>query len=253
MSDFCFLRRQGLILVSVTDFDAKTFIGEFVLNKDREMVWKDGPLITAMRHGHLLGLDEINMAENQILAALNHALMYREYYIAEIDEWVRAHEHFRCIATMNPHEGYLGTKELNPAVKRRFGLYLTLNYPTPELEFKIVASQSGYDNAEFITQAIEVANALRNDASEGIELISSECSPDHLVRWAKLVASGRDAWRGFELAVVGHAQPHDREHLREVMSRTFGPGPASEDWDQIEQILIDSDEFKRRLNDIKQK
>lgn len=249
--DWCFLRRQGVVLVSVTDFDAKTFIGEFILDENRQMKWKDGPLPTAMRHGLLLYLDEINMAENQILAALNHALMYREYYVAETDEWVRAHPNFRCVAAMNPHEGHLGTKELNPAVKRRFRIHLLLENPTPENEKKIVKTQTGYEEDEFIDKVIQVATSLRHDAEEGVELISSPCSPDHLVTWTKLVMGGRDAWRAFELAVVGGAEPQDREHFREVMQRTFGPVQQSENWDELQAALISEDEFKRRLHDVK--
>lgn len=249
-SDFCFLRKMGLLLISVTDFDAKTFIGEWVLNQKREMVWKDGPLPISMRHGLLLALDEINMAENQILAALNHALQYREYYVAETNEWVRAHENWRVVATMNPHEGYLGTKELNPAVKRRYGLHLLLDNPQPELEKQIIISQSGYNNDEFIEKAIQVANTLRNDASEDVEIIQSPCSPDHLVSWAKLCLSGRNAWRAFELAVSSPASPEDREHFKDVMERFFGLGPESTDWDEMEP-LISEEEFRKRMNEFR--
>jgi len=249
--DWSFLRRQGMVVVSVTDFDAKTFIGEFILDENRQMKWKDGPLLTAMRHGFLLILDEINMAENAIIAALNHALAYWEYYVAETDEWIRAHPEFRCIATMNPHEGYLGTKELNPAIKRRFRLHLLLDNPSPEMEKKIVITQSGYENEEFIEKAIQVANDLRHDAGEGVEIVSSPCSPDHVVTWAKLCASGRDAWRAFDLAIVGPASSYDREHFRDVMERTFGPGPSVDEWDELEATLISEEEFKRRMNDLK--
>lgn len=250
-NDFCFLRKQGMILVSVTDFDAKTFVGEFILNERREMVWKDGPLLVAMRYGLLLVADEINMGENQMLAALNHALLYREYYVPETNEWVRAHPDWRVIATMNPHEGYLGTKELNPAVKRRFRLHLIMDNPDKELERQIILSQSGYDNDEFIEQAIQVANSLRHDASEGVELVVSPCSPDHLVTWAQLCKNGRDAWRAYELSVAGPASPEDRGHFRDVMQRTFGMGPASDSWDELQSTLISPEEFERRMDDFR--
>ena len=251
--DWCFLRRQGMILVSVTDFDAKTFIGEFILNENRQMVWKDGPLITSMRGPILLVIDEINMGENQMLAALNHALLYREYFVAETNELVRAHPDWRVVATMNPHEGYLGTKELNPAIKRRFRLHLLLDNPGPELERQIIITQSGYDNDEFLTHAINVAKTLRHDASEGVEIIQSPCSPDHLVTWAKLCKGGRDTWRAFELAVSGPAAPEDREHFKDVMERFFGVGKDSEDWSELESSLITPDEFHKRMNDIKKR
>ena len=249
--DWSFLRRQGMILVSVTDFDAKTFIGEFILDENRQMKWKDGPLIVCMRYGFLLVADEINMGENQMLAALNHALLYREYYVAETNEWVRAHPDFRVIATMNPHEGYLGTKELNPAIKRRFRLHLLLDNPNPELERQIIITQSGYDNDEFLDRSLDVAKTLRHDASEGVELIQSPCSPDHLVTWAKLCKGGRDTWRAFELAVSGPAAPEDREHFKDVMERFFGPSQSSENWAELESSLISPEEFHKRINDIR--
>ena len=61
----------------------------FVLGK---LVFQDGPLVTAMREGQWVILDELNLAPTDILEALNRVLDdNRELFITETQEVVRAH------------------------------------------------------------------------------------------------------------------------------------------------------------------
>lgn len=84
--------------------------------------WQDGPLISAMRSGAILLIDEIALADDSVLERLNSVLEppNREITLVENDgEVVRAHENFRVVATMNPGGDY-GKKELSPALRNRF-------------------------------------------------------------------------------------------------------------------------------------
>ncbi|GMH65392.1 hypothetical protein TrST_g10125 [Triparma strigata] len=90
--------------------------------------WLDGPLVNAMREGHLILLDEMSLAEDAVLERLNSVLEpSRTLTLAEkggaageegIDEIV-GHEDFRIFATMNPG-GDFGKRELSPALRSRF-------------------------------------------------------------------------------------------------------------------------------------
>lgn len=87
-------------------------------------VWADGPLVTAMKQGDVILIDEINLAEDAVLERLNSVLEpARTLMLAEKGgssaEVIVAHDGFRVVATMNPG-GDHGKRELSPALSNRF-------------------------------------------------------------------------------------------------------------------------------------
>ena len=86
-------------------------------------MWKDGPLIQAMRSGTHFLLDEISLAEDSVLERMNSVLdPQRSILLAEkgtSDSEVFATEGFQLFGTMNPG-GDFGKKELSPALRNRF-------------------------------------------------------------------------------------------------------------------------------------
>ena len=83
--------------------------------------WYDGPLVTAMREGDVILLDEISLAQDSVLERINSVLEpSRSITLAERGgEVIVAHPSFRALATMNPG-GDFGKKELSPALRNRF-------------------------------------------------------------------------------------------------------------------------------------
>ena len=75
-----------------------------------------------MRHGHWIILDELNLANTEILEALNRVLDdNRELFIPESQVCIRAHKSFRLFATQNPAGAtYGGRKTLSRAFRNRF-------------------------------------------------------------------------------------------------------------------------------------
>lgn len=70
-----------------------------------------GILVEAMRHGHWIILDELNLAPTDVLEALNRVLDdNRELYIPETQQTVKADPNFRLFATQNPPGLYGGRK-----------------------------------------------------------------------------------------------------------------------------------------------
>ncbi|TBU14529.1 AAA ATPase [Ordospora colligata] len=99
--------------------ESSDFLGSFVF-EECKIVWKDGPLVRAMKNGEVFLIDEINLAEDSVLERLNSLLEpHRTIYIAETGEEVVAHENFMLLATMNPG-GDFGKRELSPALRNRF-------------------------------------------------------------------------------------------------------------------------------------
>lgn len=91
--------------------------------------WQDGLVVTAMKRGWWVVLDELNLAEPQILERLNPVLeAIPTLVLTEHDNTVLGpgghpvHPDFRLFATMNPAE-YAGRSALSPAYRDRWRGY----------------------------------------------------------------------------------------------------------------------------------
>ncbi|MCR2820134.1 ATP-binding protein [Lederbergia panacisoli] len=104
------------------DMDAEALLGFKTIGQEEgknTIEFIPGPVIKAMNTGHLLYIDEINMAKPETLPILNSVLDYRRMVFNPFTGTVvRAKENFGVIAAIN--EGYIGTVPLNEALKNRF-------------------------------------------------------------------------------------------------------------------------------------
>jgi MoxR-like ATPase len=102
----------------------------------------EGYVPQAMRHGWWLTLDEMNLAEPQVLERLNPVLEHPpSLVLSEHDGTVfgpggavEVHPRFRMFATMNPAE-YSGRSVLSPAFRDRWNLWSFVDLPG-ELELR---------------------------------------------------------------------------------------------------------------------
>ncbi|WP_430075798.1 ATP-binding protein [Paenibacillus ferrarius] len=106
-----------------TDLDAEALLGfktlQYSALGQSEIAFIPGPILLAMTKGHLLYIDEINMAKPETLPLINGVLDHRRSITNPFTgEVVRAHPDFRVIAAIN--EGYVGTVPMNEALKNRF-------------------------------------------------------------------------------------------------------------------------------------
>ncbi|KAI8548546.1 hypothetical protein RHMOL_Rhmol07G0280600 [Rhododendron molle] len=123
--------REGLVShpeVTLEDLDSieklKLHLSQLQQKWQTIFMWQDGPLVQAMKHGDLLLVDEISLADDSVLERLNSVLEpERKLSLAEkggLDlEKLTAHPDFMILATMNPGGDY-GKKELSPALRNRF-------------------------------------------------------------------------------------------------------------------------------------
>ncbi|MBK3493956.1 MoxR family ATPase [Viridibacillus sp. YIM B01967] len=107
------------------DLDAESLLGfKTIVQKDGETVieFVEGPVVKAMKEGHLLYIDEINMAKAETLPILHSVLDYRRMLTNPFTgEVIQAHPHFNVLSAIN--EGYIGTAPMNEALKNRFISY----------------------------------------------------------------------------------------------------------------------------------
>ncbi|KAG4301503.1 hypothetical protein PCK1_002429 [Pneumocystis canis] len=86
-----------------------------------EFVWHDGPFLHAMKNGHWVLLDEMNLASQSILEGLNACFDHRaQAFIPELNQTFTCHPSFRVFAAQNPHFQGGGRKGLPKSFINRF-------------------------------------------------------------------------------------------------------------------------------------
>lgn len=116
---------------------------------DNNTVWFDGPVITAMKAGSVLLLDEIDLSSAKIMC-LQPILEGKAIFLKKTGELVQPAPGFTVIATANTKgrgsdDGkFMGTQILNEAFLDRFPATIEQSYPPSDVEKRIleVACQS---------------------------------------------------------------------------------------------------------------
>lgn len=176
---------RPLVKVSCNeDTTASDLIGRFFI-KNMETSWQDGPVTRAVREGAILYLDEVAEAREDVIVVLHSLTDHRrELYIDRINETLKAPDSFMCVASFNP--GYQNSfKELKPSTRQRF-VSLSLNYPPPELEMKIIENLTRVSHS-VAKNMVSFADGIRKQPQLGLrESISTRL----LVYSAELVRGG---------------------------------------------------------------
>ena len=102
--------------------DIQEYLGAYAVDpKTGCFTFVEGVLAKAMRNGHWVILDELNLAPSDVLEALNRVLDdNRELFIPETQTTIKASGNFRIFATQNPSGKYGGRKSLSRAFRNRF-------------------------------------------------------------------------------------------------------------------------------------
>jgi nitric oxide reductase NorQ protein len=151
------------------DLDAESLLGFKTIktNDDgqQEIVFIDGPVIKAMKEGHILYIDEINMAKPETLPVLNGVLDYRRKLTNPFTgEVINAAPGFNVIAAIN--EGYIGTLPMNEALKNRF-VVIQVDYIDGNILGDVIRQQSQLKDEKLITQIIKFNEDLRTMTKQG--------------------------------------------------------------------------------------
>ncbi len=177
--------KRPLITVSChDDLTASDLVGRFLV-KGGETVWVDGPLTRAVRVGGICYLDEIVEARKDTMVVI-HPLAddRRTLPMEKLGRLVEAPAEFCLAISYNP--GYQSVlKDLKQSTRQRF-VALEFDYPAPELETRIVATESGIDLA-LAGRLVQFAGMTRNLKGSGLE---EGASTRLLVHAGKLIADG---------------------------------------------------------------
>eukprot|EP00762_Andalucia_godoyi_P001029 ANDGO_02023.mRNA.1 Midasin len=113
-----------VVRVNLSDqTDLADLVGQDAPSEGHRFVWKDGPLLSAMKSGSWLLLDELNLAPQTVLEGLNSILDHRkQIFVPELGATITAAPQFRVFAAQNPVSGGGGRKGLPQSFLNRFVL-----------------------------------------------------------------------------------------------------------------------------------
>lgn len=157
-----FLFKQPMHSINCSiDMDAEALLGfKTIENQDGKATieFVSGPVVKAMKSGHLLYIDEINMAKPETLPVLNGVLDYRRMLTNPFTgEVIKAEANFGVIAAIN--EGYVGTVPLNEALKNRF-VVIDVPYIQGEELKNVLQSQSKLTDDNMLTMFTSFSSDL---------------------------------------------------------------------------------------------
>jgi MoxR-like ATPase len=159
--------------VNITEeTDEDDLLGGFRL-VDGDMVWFDGPVVSAMRRGGVLLLDEIDYGTSK-LACIQPVLEGKGVFLKKINQWVEPKDGFNVFATANTKgQGdesgkFLGANAQNEAFLERFKATIEQEYPPVNVEQKILNKVLGDNsNESFVKNLTKWADICRQSFASG--------------------------------------------------------------------------------------
>ncbi|HEY5156313.1 MAG TPA: MoxR family ATPase, partial [Acidimicrobiales bacterium] len=119
----------------------------------------DGPLITALRDGALLYVEEINRVPEETLNVLITVMSEAELHVPRLGR-VGAAEGFRLVAAMNPFDS-VGTARISAAIYDRM-CRITMGYQDAATETRVVLREVPGADPDFAARVVEVVRGTRS-------------------------------------------------------------------------------------------
>jgi nitric oxide reductase NorQ protein len=200
------------------DLTGSDLVGRYLIKGD-ETVWIDGPLTRAVRHGAICYLDEIVEARKDTVVLIHPLTDYRRLLpIDKTGELLEAHRDFLLVISYNP--GYQSVlKDLKPSTRQRF-VTIEFDYPSRDLEARIIAHESGLD-VEPAMRLAHLGEKVRHLRSSGL---AEGVSTRLLVHAGQLIHQGVGPRRACAVA-VSQSLTDDSDSQRaidEVAAAIFG-------------------------------
>lgn len=177
--------KRPLITVSChDDLTASDLVGRYLV-RGGETIWIDGPLARAVRVGAICYLDEIVEARKDTMVVI-HPLGddRRQLPIEKLGTLLTAPKEFCLAVSYNP--GYQSVlKDLKQSTRQRF-VALDFDYPSADLEARIVARESGVER-DVADKLVKFAQMTRNLKGSGLD---EGASTRLLVHAGKLISAG---------------------------------------------------------------
>jgi hypothetical protein len=195
----CARQRRAMIRVNFTiETDEDDLMGGFRL-KDGKTVFEDGPVLTAMKLGAVLLLDEMDLAHPAKVMCLQSVTEGSGYYVKKTGEYVEPAPGFMVVATGNTKgrgddtAKFIGTNVLNEAALERFAVVLEQSYPSAKIETNILKklfASYKIEDADFIATLVKWSEQVRNAYASGA--VDEVISTRRLTHIAKMYAIKKD-------------------------------------------------------------
>ncbi len=198
-------------------------------------VFVDGPLLTAMRAGGLLYVEELNRVPEETLNTLLAVMSEREIVVPRLG-LVRAAPGFGVVAAMNPYDA-VGTARVSSAVHDRT-CRIAMGYQSAEAESRIVALRAPFASDAWRDRAVALVRATRNHqelrVGSSVRGTIDLAGINHQLALARGVPA--DDWQaGLDAALVALSgrirvdesstrKPEDV--IEELYAAVFGPRPG---------------------------
>jgi nitric oxide reductase NorQ protein len=211
------LKRPLISIACHDDLSASDLIGRYLIHSD-STVWHDGPLTRAAREGAICYLDEVVEARADTVVVLHALTDHRRLLpIDKTGEMLRAAPGFMLVVSYNP--GYQRMlKDLKPSTRQRF-VALEFDFPSPEVEARIVERESGANHADAVA-LVALATRLRALQDRGLVEVPSTRL---LVATARLAVSGIELRAACGAALVAPLsdEPSLVAAMRDLVDATF--------------------------------
>jgi len=198
---------RELIRVNITKrTDETDLIGSYELI-DGNTIRREGPVITAMRRGAVLLLDETDYGTEDLLC-LQPILEGKPYFDKKTGEVIYPAPGFQVVATANTKgkgsdDGrFVGANVLNEAFLERFAITVEQEYPDTKIERKILAKNFevlGVKDDQFIDKLVQWADVIRKSFAD--DAVDELVSTRRLVHIAKAYNIFRDRMEAIELCL----------------------------------------------------
>lgn len=195
------LKRECIrVNISIETDESDLLGGPTLVNGN--VVNRDGPVITAMKRGAVLLLDEVDRGSNKLMC-IQGILEGKSYFNKKSGEMVHPQKGFTVIATANTKgqgsdEGRYLAQILDSAFLERFAITVEQEFPDTKTEKKILAPL--IDDKDFIDNLVQWADVVRQSFNQGAvdEIISTR----RLVHIAKAFKIFGDRKKAIELCVA---------------------------------------------------
>lgn len=178
------------------DLTSSDLVGRFLVSGGN-VVWNDGPLTRAIKHGAICYLDEVVEARHDSLAVLHSLADHRRtLYLDRAGEVVKAPDSFMLVCSYNP-AFRSSLKELKPSFRQRF-VTVAMRYLPPEREADVLVAEAGIDLAT-AARLVTCATSIRN-ADDALHL--EPPSTRTLVSAATMIAAGASEVDAAEVCIL---------------------------------------------------
>lgn len=203
--------------------DLQEYLGTYVSNANGQLLFQEGVLVKAVREGHWVVLDELNLAPTDVLEALNRLLDdNRELLIPETQEVIKPHPDFMLFATQNPAGPYGGRKVLSRAFRNRF---IELHFDDiPVDELNIILSRRSQLPESWCRLIVEVYRRLsRLRQEQRLFEQDSFATLRDLFRWAFRGADTLEelAGTGYMLLAEKIRKAEERDRVKDVLEQVM--------------------------------